>query len=114
MTLGPAILFLAFAESITNKFEGVVTTYGRVPFFYYVLHFYIIHLLCVILFFATGYTAKEIVSPQSPFLFRPPQFGFQLIVVYGIWILVVMLLYPLCKWYSRYKNTHKQWWLSYL
>jgi len=46
-------------------------------------------------------------------LFRPPTFGFNLWVVYAVWIAVVVLLYPLCKWYNRYKAEHSQWWLSY-
>jgi uncharacterized membrane protein len=113
MTLGPAILFLAFIEKVESRVGNFFITYGRVPFFFYVLHFYLIHLFCVIAFFASGYTTSQIVTPQFPFLFRPPTFGFNLWVVYGVWILVVLLLYPLCRWYNRYKATHHHWWLSY-
>ncbi|MDP4261514.1 MAG: heparan-alpha-glucosaminide N-acetyltransferase domain-containing protein [Bacteroidota bacterium] len=114
ITLGPAILFLALIEKVQSKWENFFLVYGRVPFFYYVLHFYIIHLFCVIAFFAKGYTTSQIVTPQFPFYFRPPTFGFDLWVVYAIWIIVVISLYPLCRWYNRYKATHHQWWLSYL
>jgi len=42
-------------------------------------------------------------------------YGFSLYVVYLIWFVVIIILYPLCKWYDRYKATHKEkWWLSYL
>lgn len=114
MTLGPSIVFLALAEKAQSRFNQVLITYGRVPFFYYVLHLYLIHALCAIVFFASGYSGSDIVSPQSPFLFRPPDFGFSLWIVYGIWLLVVILLYPPCRWYDRYKSSHRQWWLSYL
>ncbi len=113
MTLGPAIILLAFTENVYNNVGKFFITYGRVPFFYYVLHFFFIHSFCVIAFFASGYTTSQIVTPQFPFLFRPPTFGFNLWVVYGVWIATVLILYPLCKWYNRYKATHDYWWLSY-
>ncbi|HET9430459.1 MAG TPA: hypothetical protein VFO70_04750, partial [Chitinophagaceae bacterium] len=72
-----------------------------------------IHIFCVIAFYASGYTNSQIVTPQFPFFFRPPQFGFDLWVVYAVWITVVLVLYPLCKWYNNYKAAHRHWWLSY-
>lgn len=114
MTLGPAILLLAFLENIQNVFTRIVSVFGRVPMFYYILHFYIIHLLVVIAFYLEGYTSKDIESPGALFFFRPGDLGYGLPGVYGIWLLVVVLLYPLCKWYDRYKSTHRHWWLSYI
>jgi len=114
MTLGPSIIFLALAEKARNRISHIFITYGRVPFFYYVIHFFIIHIICVAAFFLSGYGTSDIVSQQSPFLFRPAQFGFNLGIVYVIWLLVVIALYPLCRWYNRYKATHDNWWLSYL
>ncbi|TCD28246.1 DUF1624 domain-containing protein [Pedobacter psychrodurus] len=112
MTLGPAMLFLAFTETLSNWFTRITSVYGAVPFFYYVLHFYLLHSLLVVIFFATGHTAKEIV--QVPFLFRPATFGFSLPIVYLIWFCVVSSLYLPCRWFKRYKETHRQWWLSYI
>ena len=114
MTLGPALLLLALFDKVQNRLSGAISIYGRVPFFYYVLHFYIIHTLLVIVFFASGYGAADIIDPQLPFLFRPAKFGFSLGVVYGIWIFVVAVLYLPCRWFYRYKLTHKTWWLRYL
>jgi uncharacterized protein with PQ loop repeat len=65
-------------------------------------------------FFATGHTTSQIADPQSLFLFRPQTFGFNLWIVYGIWIFVVAVLYLPCKWYSNYKVQHRRWWLSYV
>ena len=113
MTLGPAILFLYFFEQMESRFAKFFITFGRVPFFYYVIHIYLIHLLCLVVFFASGYGTNDIVS-QTPFLFRPPNFGYNLWIVYGIWILVIALLYPLCRWYDKYKTRNKHWILSYL
>lgn len=114
MTIGPALILLAVMEKANSKLATFFITYGRVPFFYYILHFYLIHLLCLVVFYLTGHTNNQIADATSPFFFRPAQFGFSLPVVYAIWIFIVLLMYPLCKWYGNYKLTHRQWWLSYL
>ena len=114
MTLGPACILLALMENIKAKWPKVVSVYGSVPFFYYVLHFYLLHIILVIIFFATGHSASEISDPNSFFKFRPVIFGFGLPVVYIIWLGVVTALYFPCRWYSNYKKTHTYWWLSYL
>ena len=114
MTIGPGILLLAFLEKVQNWFTRIMNVYGRVPMFYYILHFYIIHILIVIVFFVEGHPSREIWAPDMLFYFRPPSLGFPLPGVYLIWLFVVIVLYPLCKRYDRYKSTHRQWWLSYL
>jgi uncharacterized membrane protein len=114
MTLGPAILSLAFIENLQNKLTDFFIVFGRVPFFYYVVHFFYIHTLCVVAFFVSGYTLKDIIPKSTPFLFRPDDFGFSLPGVYAVWFFVIITLYPLCKWYNKYKSTHYQWWLSYV
>jgi uncharacterized membrane protein len=114
MTIGTALVILALIENVQNKATKIFTVYGSVPFFYYVLHFYLIHIITVILFFATGYTTSQIIDRNSPFLFRPTNFGFSLGIVYLLWLVVIIALYYPCKWFSRYKKTHSQWWLSYL
>ncbi|MEP7106347.1 MAG: heparan-alpha-glucosaminide N-acetyltransferase domain-containing protein [Ferruginibacter sp.] len=114
MTLGPALIALAFLENVHDRWLPVFSVYGRVPFFYYVLHLYIIHSLLVIVFFATGHGAAQIVDPRIPFLFRPFNFGFSLGIVYAIWISIVASLYLPCRWFNKYKMSHSQWWLKYL
>jgi len=114
MTIGPGILLLAFLENVRNWFTRIMNVYGRVPMFYYILHFYIIHILIVIVFFVEGHPSSEMWAPDMLFYFRPPSLGFPLPGVYLIWLFVVIVLYPLCKKYDRYKNTHRHWWLSYL
>lgn len=114
MTLGPSIIVLSLIETAQNKFTNVLSMYGRVPFFYYILHFFLIHVICVILFFATGHTSKDIIDTNTPFLFRPQHFGFSLSTVYGLWLLVILILYKPCKWFDDYRKNHREWWLSYL
>ena len=114
MTLGPSLVFLALSENIKAGWSKIASVYGRVPFFYYILHFYIIHCLLIILFFATGHTTDQIRDPNSLFLFRPVNFGFNLVGTYIIWISIVASLYFPCRWFYKYKTSHGQWWLKYL
>ena len=116
MTLGPACLLLVLFEKVKSRFTDLVSVYGQVPFFYYVLHFYFLHLILVIFFFAEGYNTSQIEDPRLffPLFFRPLEFGYDLPVVYLIWISVVIILYFPCRWFARYKKTHRQWWLSYV
>jgi uncharacterized membrane protein len=114
MTLGVSLVVLSLTEHVQNKFTAIFIVYGNVPFFYYVLHFYLIRILDVILFFASGYHTSQIVTPNSPFLFRPATMGFSLGGVYLVWLFIIAALYLPCKWFSKYKKTHHQWWLSYL
>jgi Predicted membrane protein len=112
ITLGPAIIFLAFAERPLNNFTNFISTYGRVPMFYYLIHIYLIHLLAMLAAQLTGFHWDAMVLQFFP---EVKGYGFSLWVVYLIWIAVVLVLYPLCKWYDKYKTAHKEkWWLSYL
>ncbi|WP_153799270.1 DUF1624 domain-containing protein [Foetidibacter luteolus] len=115
MTIGPSLIVLALTENIQGRFSKIVSVYGKVPFFYYLFHFYLIHTLCLIFFFASGYTLSQKVDPQQTlFWFRPANFGYSLPIVYLIWFCVIAVLYFPCRWFARYKQTHTQWWLSYL
>ena len=114
MTVGTALVVLSITENIKNKITDIVIVYGNVPFFYYLCHWYLVRLLTVIVFFASGYNSSQIISPRQPILFQPEGFGTSLLGVYGIWIIVIVILYFPCRWYSKYKKTHDQWWLSYL
>lgn len=116
-TIGPALLVMALVERIKNRFTNIMVTFGRTAFFYYIIHLYLIHLLSAISFFIKGHTVKEAMDsiPNLPFLFVLPGQGYGLAMVYGVWAFVIIALYPLCKWYDRYKTAHKEkWWLSYL
>lgn len=114
MTLGPALLLLSLLEKQPGVIGRFFLVYGRVPFFYYILHFYLIHFITVAVFFGSGYPVSKIADPQIPFLFRPADLGFSLPAVYVIWILVVLSLYYPCKWFNRYKRSHDARWLKFV
>lgn len=114
MTLGPALIVLALTEHVKNKFTAILIVFGNVPFFYYLCHWYLMRLFTIVVFFAQGYNSSQIVNPKQPLLFQPDGFGFNLFGVYVLWIIIITILYFPCRWFSNYKKTHRQWWLSYL
>jgi len=99
ITLGPVMLLLAAFEHVHSRLSDIFLVYGRVPLFYYLLHLYLLRLLM----FATFFIAD-----------KHKGYSFSLWVVYAVWLLAVFILYFPCRWFMRYKQTHKQWWLSYL
>jgi Predicted membrane protein len=117
MTLGPSILFLAFTERANNPLSKFISIYGRVPMFYYILHIYLLHAAAMIaagLF--TNFSWQVWILKEPLWLTQTLKgYGFPLSIVYIVWTGVILILYPLCKWYDRYKQKHKEkWWLSYL
>lgn len=118
ITIGPALLLLSFIDRIKNGFTNIMLVFGRTAFFYYIIHLYLIHLLAVIAFFIRGnHTVQDAIDSMQrvPFLFVMPGEGVGLALVYAVWAGVIITLYPLCKWYDKYKTSHKEkWWLSYL
>jgi uncharacterized membrane protein len=116
MTLGPALMFLSVSESIASRAIKPVLVFGKVPFFFYVVHLYLIHALAMFWLAYSGRDWHEYIlsgrALQSGTLMR---FGLDLGGVYLIWIFVIALLYPLCNWYQKYKaDNRNKWWLSYI
>ncbi|HEY6142916.1 MAG TPA: heparan-alpha-glucosaminide N-acetyltransferase domain-containing protein [Flavobacterium sp.] len=116
MTLGGAFLFLANTEKFKGKVVNFFSTFGRAPFFYYILHLYFIHIIAMIFAQLSGFGwQKMILSTWIGFETNLKGYGFDLWVVYAVWIGIVIMLYPLCKKFDEYKRAHKEiWWLSYL
>ncbi len=117
MTIGPALLFLAVVDGRTPRVLRPAIIFGRVPLFYYVVHFPLIHLLALVVCYARyGAVHWMTESPDLghyPFT-APPGWGFSLPVVYLVWLIVVCTMYPLCRWYAALKSRSSATWLSYL
>ncbi|MGZ5920442.1 MAG: DUF1624 domain-containing protein [Rhizomicrobium sp.] len=117
MTVGPVLLLLrVFEDRVPNALRPALII-GKVPLFFFVVHFFLIHLLAV----AASEMRYDRVSEmfQSPDLrhfpfSQPPGWGESLPVIYAIWLGVVLLMFPLCRWFARVKQQRKAWWLSYL
>ncbi|MFL6351216.1 MAG: DUF1624 domain-containing protein [Bryobacteraceae bacterium] len=121
-TLGISALLMATIESaearaVLKRTRNVLEVYGRVPFFYFLLHIALIHLLALIVTVATGGDWRWWVTdfPNGGVLAgHPSAYGYGLGVVWCIWILVVALCYPACKWYAGVKSRSRSPLLSYL
>ena len=117
MTLGPAMLLLRLFDGGTPRLLRPALVFGRVPLFYYMLHFFLIHVFAVVVCFARYGTAHWMFeSPDMasyPFT-TPPGWGFPLPVVYLAWAAVVLTTYPLCRWFAALKQRRSEAWLSYL
>ncbi len=122
VTLGIAALVAAFIESAEKRdmwgwVRSVLQVYGRVPFFYFLLHLALIHLLALVLSAARGGNWRWWVTefPTGGVLTgRPPGYGYGLAVVWCIWIFMVVICYPACKWYAGVKRRSRNPLLSYL
>jgi uncharacterized membrane protein len=116
MTLGGTLLLLANSEKWKGKLVDFICTFGRVPFFFYIIHIYLIHLIAIGLATMTGFVwEKNMVLAAWGVTENPiPGYGFPLWVVYLVWISVILILYPICKKFDRYKQGNKdKWWLGY-
>lgn len=117
MTLGPALLFLRAVDGGTPWLLRPAVVIGRVPLFYFLVHFPLIHLLAVGVGYARyGATHWFFESPsldKYPFT-APPGWGYSLPAIHAVWVLVAIGLYPLCRWFARVKARSNAAWLSYL
>jgi uncharacterized membrane protein len=117
MTLGPAIALLSLLDRGTPRVLRPAVTIGRVPLFYYALHFAVIHLAAVAVSWVKfGSPLPMLSSPDLanyPFT-APKGWGFPLATIYMVWALVVSSVYPACVWFADLKRRRRDWWLSYL
>ena len=111
MTLGPAAMLCGVADKAAGAWKETLVMFGRVPFAFYVAHFFLIHALSVILGVVQGFEARQM---MTAFLFYPKGYGLSLAGVYAIWVLVIAILYPFCRWVAAVKARRRDWWLSYL
>lgn len=117
-TLGISLMILAAMEGKDLRRWKPVTLFGNVALFYYVAHIFLIHLLAVAAAVLTGHSWHAMIFTGSIAKGTPllnGSYGFSLWVVYLVWVLVVVILYPICKYWNGIKiRNKKKWWVSYL
>jgi uncharacterized membrane protein len=116
VTLVPALLTLAALDgrTIAGGFWGAVVTFGRVPLFFYVLQWCTAHLSGIVVTAVQGKSIDGYFKHLLDYFQHPPDFGGPLWTVYVCWIVSLLLIYPLCRWFAGVKARHREWWLSYL
>jgi uncharacterized membrane protein len=116
MTLGPTIALVPLLERARSAPARWLAIFGRVPFFYYVLHIPLIHLLAMVV--SLGREGRV-----DPWLFAnhpmgnppaPEHYVWSLGLLYLVWLVTVLLLYPACRWFAALKTRSRAWWLGYL
>lgn len=112
MTLGLAFLLLVLFENVRCTFSIILMTFGRVPLFFYILHIPIIHFVAVVVAVVRGEEFLWLFN--EPFFSKPADYGYNLGVVYVVWLCVVAGLYPVCRAFEIFKRKQKRWWLRYL
>jgi uncharacterized membrane protein len=117
MTLGPALVFLWSVDRGTPRFLRSALVIGKVPLFYFLLHFPLIRLLaiatCYVRYGSAHWMFESPDLASYPFT-APPGWGFSLSVVFLLWAFVVTAMYPLCRWFAALKQRRSDAWLSYL
>lgn len=112
--LGIMFLILALGEHIRTRTTDIAYTYGKVPLFYFIVHFYLIHFLLIVILFAQGFHWADMNFVSGSFGRPKAASGIPLWAVYLVWIGIVVLLYKPCVWFGKYKAEHKYWWLKYI
>ncbi len=117
MTLGPALLLLRALDARVPRWLRPVEVLGRVPLFYYVLHMSLIHLLAFAAMWLRYGEVHWVFESPTPDRFpftQPPGWPLGLPPIYAIWALVVLMLWPLCRWYAGLRERRRAWWMGYL
>lgn len=116
MTLGPALLFLWAVDAGTPRWLRPALTIGKVPMFYYLLHIPLIHLIAIVVCYARYrhiYWMFESPTMGEFPVTPPPGWGYSLPIIYLVWAVVVLTLYPLCRWFAGLKQRSSDAWMSY-
>ena len=117
MTLGSALLILAFVDGVKRDrfLNRIIITFGRVPLFYFILQMFAAHGFGVLLNYLAGKSISYFFLnfPDSATA-APPDAGFDLWVVYAVWLVGLFVLYPLCLWYGRIKQSRRGFPFNYL
>jgi len=116
MTLGPIIAMIPMIEGLSGALARAIILFGRVPFFYYMLHIPLIHALALVV-------SKVRLGFVSPWLFTnhpmgnpeaPEGYVWSLPLLYLTWGIAIVLLYFACRWFAAFKAKRNDWWLRYL
>ena len=116
MTLGPTIALIPMLDHVRGRIANWLTVFGRVPFFYYVLHIPLIHALALIVSMIRLGEVSPWLFTNHPMANPPPPDGYtwSLGLLYLVWAVAIVLLYFPCRWYADFKARRRDWWLRYV
>lgn len=111
ITIGIMSIICSYADQMQGWLKDTLVMFGRVPFAFYVGHFYLIHVLSIGFGVFQGFEVEQL---RRMFIFYPEGYGTGLLGIYIGWFVVIAIMYPFCKWMYNIKRNRKNWWLSYL
>jgi len=115
VTLGVALALLPVLERLWRPALGVLLTFGRTPLFTYLLHIWLAHSLALVVGALTGIPVSGFFNMLGdPSRLIAAGWGFGLAPVYGFWLLTLVILYPMSRWFEGVKRRRRDWWLGYL
>jgi len=116
MTLGPTIALIPLLDRARGPVARWLTVFGRVPFFYYVLHIPLIHALALVVSKIRTGTVDPWLFTNHPMANPPAPDGYtwSLGLLYLVWAIAVVMLYFPCRWYADLKARRSDRWLKYL
>ena len=115
-TLGLTLLFVGLLRRWSSA-QGsapmrALLVFGRVPFFFYLLHLYLIHAAALLAAIALGWPTDYLFWTDGPKLIPPDGYGFGIVAVYAAWLVILAVLLPLCAWYWKRKRSSTSWLLK--
>jgi uncharacterized membrane protein len=116
MTLGPTIAIMPLLDTARGAVARWLTVFGRVPFFYYVLHIPLIHVLAMVVSRIRLGNVSGWLFASHPMAPPPPPEGYMwsLPLLYLVWAIAVVMLYVACRWYADLKARRNDWWLRFV
>ncbi len=115
MTLGPALLVLALLESQSPDKFKLLQVFGKTPLLFYLLHLYLIHGLALLVAVLDDGPVFALIGGGIWSADLPKDYGYGLPMVYLFWLLVLLMMYPICRGFEVFKAGKPQWgWLKYL
>ena len=103
MTLGPALALLPLLQKANGRLGAVLETFGRVPLFFYLLHVPLYHLAGIVQ--AQGRFGVSRVPGDEPVSY---------LWLFGVWLLILLLLWPVCVWWRGVKGRRRESWVRFL
>ena len=116
-TLAPMLLLVPLFDRLRGPLASVLRTFGAVPLMAYLAHLYVMHLVAIAAHAIAGHRLTGMFDTIHYVFFEPNVFAgasFSLPIVYAGWIAVLLIIYPLCRWWADVKRRRRDWWLSYL
>ena len=116
MTLGPTIAVMPLLDNARGAVARWLTVFGRVPFFYYVLHIPLIHVLAIVVSRIRMGEVSGWLFASHPMAPPPPPEGYtwSLPLLYLVWAIAVVMLYGACRWYAGLKARRSDWWMKFV